>query len=124
MRRTTRGTVGRTRFLQKAPLAGPFFVPDADPPALPARLSLVAAIDQGAPARRLGGRAPARSSLVVPAAAAVAQGRAAAPGRRRRRVAARTHGGDRQLARGLLCDGAGRADGLPRGAAEPRRRAR
>jgi predicted esterase YcpF (UPF0227 family) len=42
-------------------------------PAVPARLSLVAAVVQGAAAARLAGGAPARRALVVPAAAALAK---------------------------------------------------
>src|SRR5205814_461188 len=95
----------------------------ADPSALPARLPVVAAIHQGAPDGRLARRAPARRALVVPAAAGVAaRGHRAGLGRHRR-LAARTDGGGRQLARRLLCHGGGRARGLPGRAAEPRRRA-
>jgi hypothetical protein len=83
-------------------------------PPLPARLSLVAAVDQGEEVRRLGRGEPARAGLVVPAAAGVA-GRGDARGDGRRLdLARRAHGRDRQLARRLLRDRRRRAARLPR----------
>ena len=94
------------------------------PPALPARLPLVAAVVQGA--RMV---APGCSA---PAATCTGGARSCRPRRARRwtlvdggiaALAARAHGRHRQLARRLLRHRGGRAHRLPRGAAEPGRRA-
>src|SRR6185369_4951972 len=91
--------------------------------AVPARLSLVAAIDKSTAGRALGAAAPAAVALVVPAVAAIAEAGDRRDPAGHRRLAARPHGDHRQLARRLLRHRAGRTPGLSRRAAEPRRRA-
>ena len=95
----------------------------ANPPAVPARLSLVAAVVQGAHAGTLGCSSTRRRS---PGGARSCRPRHAKPGDLvrdgTRGLARALDGGARQLARRLLRHGGGRSARLRRGGAEPGRR--